>query len=74
MAPIIAKMTPEDALKELAPLHKSLVQVQVPVAFPQSNSMLLKPHPLLVDSGNPRLDLSLETFYQDLFKTIQKYL
>ena len=30
MAPMKAKMTPVDGVKELAPLHKSLLQEQIP--------------------------------------------
>ena len=51
MAPIRARMNPVDGLKELASLHKSLVQMQIPVAIPQSNSMSAVPHDLAVSAG-----------------------
>lgn len=51
MAPIIAKITPVEGTKELAPLHRSLVQVQIPVSFLQSISMFFVPHPLEVSAG-----------------------
>ena len=60
--PIRAKMTPVVGLKEMAPLHRSLWQVHTPSFFPQSSSVLTKPHPLEVIS---------ESVKQGIIKTFQ---
>ena len=62
-------MTPEDGLKELAVLHLSVVQVQIPVAFPHFSSISFGPHPLAVAHSSPFGSMDLD---KNLYGTIHR--
>ena len=46
--PIRAKVTPVVGVREVAPLHRSLLQAHTPGSCPQSISKLDWPHPLII--------------------------